>query len=81
MLSRQVTRLFLSKGASVIRAGKPVRLCFSTLVEQKGLGEEARFIREQEIKRKEEMKANLDRILSRNDDDDEKAKLLEILGM
>ena len=58
------------------------RFCFSTLVEQKGLGEEAKFIREQEIRRKEELQANLEKIMAHADSDEEvKAQLQSILGI
>lgn len=75
----------LSKVAS--RAFAPAqpavaRFCFSTLVEQKGLGEEAKYIKEMELKRKEELQANLEKIMAQADsNEDVKAQLQSILGV
>ena len=75
----------LSKVAS--RAFAPAqpaaaRFCFSTLVEQKGMGEEAKYIKELELKRKEELQANLEKIMAHADSDEEvKAQLQSILGI
>jgi hypothetical protein len=52
----------------------------STLIDQKVLGDEARYIRDRELKLAEERRAKLEQILSLEDSHAEKAELLELLG-
>lgn len=52
---------------------------FSTLLEKKG-GEEVKYIRNLEAQRQTEMRANIERILALEDDNEEKKELAELLG-
>lgn len=52
---------------------------FSTLLDKKELGEEAKFIRSQEAKRKEEIRAKMEQILALEDTHEQKVELMEML--
>lgn len=53
---------------------------FSTLLDKKEGAEEARYIRDIENRRKEEIRANVERILAMEDSHEEKQELVELLG-
>lgn len=55
------------------------RQTFSTLLDKKELGEEVKFIRGQEAKRKEEIRAKMEEILALEDSNEQKVELLEML--
>ena len=55
------------------------RQSFSTILEKKELSEEAKFIRNQEAKRKEEIRAKMEQILALEDGNEQKVELIGIL--
>jgi hypothetical protein len=52
----------------------------SSIIEKKEHADEARYIREIENRRKEEIRANMERILALEDSHEEKTNLVELLG-
>lgn len=52
---------------------------FSTLLDKKELGEEVKYIRSQESKRKEEIRAKMEEILALEDSNEQKVELIGIL--
>ncbi len=53
---------------------------FSSVMDLKERGDETKYIRDIEHRRKEEMRANLERIMALEDTHEEKAGLVELLG-
>ncbi|RYG59258.1 hypothetical protein EON64_20435 [archaeon] len=62
------------------RPAVPAVSRMSSLIERKEHAEEARFIRSMEQKNKEDLKANMERILALEDHHEDKKELLELLG-
>jgi hypothetical protein len=52
----------------------------STLLDRREHAEEAKFIRSLEVKRQEEIRANLERIMALEDHHEEKKELVGLLG-
>jgi len=78
-----LVRRFLAPAATrIVRSQAAVKLAprFSTLLEKKEGAEEARYIREMENRRKEEIRANVERILAMEDSREEKQELVELLS-
>lgn len=67
----------LSKNSTFNKIG--YRQSFSTLLDKKELGEEVKFIRGQEARRKEEIRAKMEEILALEDSNEQKVELLEML--
>ena len=65
---------------AVARPAVPAVSRMSTLIERKEHAEEARYIRSLEQRNKEELKANMERILALEDHHEDKMELLELLG-
>lgn len=66
--------------ATVARPMVPAVSRMSSLIERKEHAEEARFIRSLENRNKEDLKANMERILALEDHHEDKKDLLELLG-
>lgn len=70
----QLTRASRSASVKI-----PVR-SFSSILETREMGEEARYIRSMEAQKKAEIRANIERILALEDGHEEKAGLEQLLG-
>jgi hypothetical protein len=77
-------RRFVGRGAAQIAAAAPVQRfaqrSMSTMLEGRERGEEAKFIRAMEAERQAAIRANIERILALEDNHEDKADLMEILG-
>lgn len=80
-------RLILRSSANVLKSTSKSRIVqqqiacsFSTLLEKKELAEESKYIRQQEIRRQEEMRKKIDAILAQEDSSKEKQELQALLG-
>lgn len=72
-----------TSAAQLSRAGKVKATAvrsFSSVLETREIGEEAKYIRTMEAQRKAELRAKIDRILALEDGHAEKAGLEQLLG-
>ena len=57
-----------------------IQRSFSSVLETREIGEEARYIRTQEAQKQAEIRANIERILALEEGHSEKAELVQLLG-
>lgn len=73
----------LSRNGKVASMKMPtavIQRSFSSVLETREIGEEARYIRTQEAQKQAEIRANIERILALEEGHSEKAELVQLLG-
>ncbi len=70
----------LSKSGKIATLKTPIQRSFSSILETREMGEEARYIRTQEHQRQAEIRANIERILALEEGHAEKTELVQMLG-
>lgn len=68
------------KVASMKMPTSVIQRSFSSVLETREIGEEARYIRTQEAQKQAEIRANIERILALEEGHSEKAELVQLLG-
>eukprot|EP00598_Pedospumella_elongata_P007965 CAMPEP_0184984798 /NCGR_PEP_ID=MMETSP1098-20130426/13682_1 /TAXON_ID=89044 /ORGANISM="Spumella elongata, Strain CCAP 955/1" /LENGTH=343 /DNA_ID=CAMNT_0027508831 /DNA_START=66 /DNA_END=1097 /DNA_ORIENTATION=+ len=69
----------LSKSGKIATLKTPIQRSFSSILETREMGEEARYIRTQEHQRQAEIRANIERILALEEGHAEKTELVQML--
>lgn len=68
------------KVASMKMPTSVIQRSFSSVLETREIGEEARYIRTMEAQKQAEIRANIERILALEEGHSEKAELVQLLG-